>query len=244
VMLGVAASDAGVLRGSHLPGLLARQIGYGAIFGALAGGVGGFLALRARRHLVDPTWVEIMPVASAALAFSSAAAVGGSGFIAAFAGGLVFGRFTQRATAEMSYLLDQLDALLAATTFVVFGAVLLEPALGGVTWAVLCYALLSLTVVRMVSVAIAMAGTRVRRPTIAFLGWFGPRGLASIVFAILVIEENGTLPNERVILTTVFITIGLSILLHGVTAAPLGARYARWAAAHPRTDALDASADG
>jgi NhaP-type Na+/H+ or K+/H+ antiporter len=90
----------------------------------------------------------------------------------------------------------------------------------------------------MAPVAIAMIGTRARPPTVAFLGWFGPRGLASIVFAVLLIEEEGTLPNEGVVLATVFLTVGLSVLAHGLTAAPLARRYAAWFARHPDTGSL------
>ena len=87
-----------------------------------------------------------------------------------------------------------------------------------------------------VTLAVAMIGTGARRPTLAFLGWFGPRGLASIVFAILVLEEGG-LPHDGLILTTTYVTIGLSVLAHGLTAAPLANRYATWYESHPR-DAL------
>ena len=104
------------------------------------------------------------------------------------------------------------------------------------TWSVALYAVLSLTVVRMIPVGIAMFGTGARSQTLAFLGWFGPRGLASIVFAILVLEEGG-LPHDGVILTTTYLTIGLSVLAHGLTAAPLANRYAGWYESHPR-DAL------
>ena len=118
-------------------------------------------------------------------------------------------------------------------TFIVFGAVLLGPVLGDVTWSVALYAVLSLTVVRLIPVAIAMIGTGARRQTLAFLGWFGPRGLASIVFAVLVLEEGG-LPHDDLILTTTYVAIGLSVLAHGLTAAPLANRYAAWYESHPR----------
>jgi NhaP-type Na+/H+ or K+/H+ antiporter len=102
-----------------------------------------------------------------------------------------------------------------------------------VSWSIALYAVLSLTAVRMLPVAIAMLGTGARRPTIGFVGWFGPRGLASIVFAIILIEEGG-LPHDDTILLAVYITIGLSVLAHGLSAAPLAERYARWFEAHPR----------
>ena len=85
----------------------------------------------------------------------------------------------------------------------------------------------------MLPVAIAMLGTGARKPTVGFLGWFGPRGLASIVFAIILIEEGG-LPQDDTILLTVYLTIGLSVIAHGLSAAPLAERYARWFEAHPR----------
>jgi NhaP-type Na+/H+ or K+/H+ antiporter len=111
--------------------------------------------------------------------------------------------------------------------------VLLLPALDDLSWQIALYAALSLTLVRMVPVAVAMVGTGARRPTVSFLGWFGPRGLASIVFALLLVEEGG-LPNDGVILDVVFATVGLSVLAHGVSAAPFARRYADWLAANPR----------
>jgi NhaP-type Na+/H+ or K+/H+ antiporter len=111
--------------------------------------------------------------------------------------------------------------------------VLLGPALAHVSWRILAYAALSLTVVRMVPVAIAMLGTRARAPTVGFVGWFGPRGLASIVFAVIVVEE-ARLPNSDTIVTATYVTVGLSVIAHGLTAAPLASRYAQWYRSHPR----------
>ena len=237
--LAIASTEAGITGKSHAIRVLVEQIGYGALFGVAAGGLAaGVVILAAPRGLVDRSWLQVVPAAGALLAYSSAAAVGGSGFIAAFVGGLVFGGLRRRVGGEVSYLLEQLGALLGAATFVVFGAVLLGPALGDVTWAVAGYAVLSLTLVRLLPVAIAFLGTHARPQTVGFVGWFGPRGLASIVFAILIIDDEGELPHEGVILTTIFITIGLSVLAHGVTAAPLSRRYAAWFAAHPRPEHL------
>jgi NhaP-type Na+/H+ or K+/H+ antiporter len=122
--------------------------------------------------------------------------------------------------------------VLGALTFVVFGAVLLGPALGHLSVAVVFYALLSLTVIRMAPVAVALVGTGMRRRTVGFLGWFGPRGLASIVFALMVAEDGGV-TNSETVMTVVFVTVALSVLLHGLTAAPFADRYARWFAALP-----------
>jgi NhaP-type Na+/H+ or K+/H+ antiporter len=144
----------------------------------------------------------------------------------------VFGGLRRRGQGEDTFLLDQTGGILDAVTFLFFGAVLLGPALGHVTWQVALYAVLSLTVVRMLPVTLAMLGTRARPPTVAFLGWFGPRGLASIVFAVIVVEE-AHIPHTGTILVVSYVTVGLSVLLHGLTAAPLAARYARWYRSKP-----------
>jgi NhaP-type Na+/H+ or K+/H+ antiporter len=111
--------------------------------------------------------------------------------------------------------------------------VLLGPALEHLSWQIALYAVLSLTLVRMLPVAIAMIGTGARTPTVGFLGWFGPRGLASIVFAVIVVEE-ANLPGAETILLTTYLTIGLSVIAHGLSAAPLAQRYARWYESHAR----------
>src|SRR6186997_1900271 len=108
---------------------------------------------------------------------------------------------------EVTFLTDELGELLNAVTLLVLGAVLLWPALDDLSWRIGLYALASLTVVRMLPVAVAMLGTGARRPTVAFLGWFGPRGLASIVFAVIVVQE-ADLPHANTILLTTYATVG------------------------------------
>jgi sodium/hydrogen antiporter len=185
------------------------------------------------RRLVDSTWLQVVPVAGAALAYGLAVWMGGSGFIAAFVGGAVFGGLRGEVGGEATLFLEETGGLLGAATFILFGAVMLVPVLDDLSTEVVLYALLSLTLVRMIPVALAMLGSRARRPTVAFLGWFGPRGLASIVFAVILVED-ANLAHESLLLNTIFLTIGLSVLLHGLTAAPLAGRYAAWFAAHPR----------
>ena len=217
--------------------LVLEELGYGALAGAGAGAIAAAVVIVAvRRASIAPSWLQIVPLAGAALAFGLAQPVGGSGFIAAFVGGAFFGGLRRREGGNVSYLIDETGALLAAATFIIFGAVLLVPAVESATWQAVLYAVLSLTLIRMLPVGLAMIGTGALRPTVAFLGWFGPRGLASIVFAVLVLEEGG-LPHDDVILVTIFVAIGLSVLAHGLTAAPLANRYADWFESHPR-DAL------
>ena len=119
-----------------------------------------------------------------------------------------------------------------AVTFIVFGAVILGTALDDVTWQMVLYAVLSLTVVRMLPVALAMLGTGARGPTVAFVGWFGPRGLASIVFAVILLDDT-TLPHLQTMLLTITVTIAVSVYAHGLTARPLTERYTRWWNSHP-----------
>jgi sodium/hydrogen antiporter len=228
VALAVALAEDGAIGHGHAARLVFEKIGYGVLMGVIAGTVAAAIVVHtAARRWIDDTWLQVVPLAGALLAFTLAEAIGGSGFIAAFVGGAMFGGMRRHRGGEVSHLIEQTGAVLAAVTFVLFGAVLLGPAIGDLTWQVALYAVLSLTVVRMLPVATSMLGTGARRPTVAFLGWFGPRGAASIVFALLVLEEGG-LTHEDVILTTAFVTVGLSVLAHGVTAAPLAARYADW----------------
>jgi NhaP-type Na+/H+ or K+/H+ antiporter len=233
VALAVAQAEEGAIGHGHAAQLVAEKIGYGIVGGAVAGAAAAVIVVGAgERGLVARSWLQTVPLAAAALAFGLAEAIGGSGFIAAFVGGGVFGGLRRGRGGEVSYLIEEAGALLAAVTFVIFGAVLLGSALGDLTWQIAVYAVLSLTIVRMLPVAIRMLDTDAQRPTVAFLGWFGPRGAASIVFALLLVEEGG-LPNDDVILATVFVTVGLSVFAHGITAAPLARRYADWIEAHP-----------
>jgi NhaP-type Na+/H+ or K+/H+ antiporter len=237
IVLAIAQAESGAIGDGSAVRLALEQIGYGILAGVLAGVVAACIVVIAgRRGLVGHSWLQVVPLAAAGLAFGIADPIGGSGFIAAFVGGFVFGALRRRIGGEVAHLIEEVGEVLTAVTFVVFGAVLLGPVLGDVTWSIALYVVLSLTIVRILPVALAMIGTGARRPTVAFLGWFGPRGLASIVFAVLVIEEGG-LPHDDLILVTTYVAIGLSVLAHGLTAAPLANRYAAWFESHPR-DAL------
>ena len=139
---------------------------------------------------------------------------------------MIYGLLTRKDAAKTVGFTEEAGALLDAVTFLVFGAVLLGPTLEDLSWQVVAYAALSLTIVRMVPVAISLWGTHARAPTVAFMGWFGPRGLASIVFAVVV--EDTHQAHSATILTATYLTVGLSVLFHGASAAPLVDRYVRW----------------
>jgi sodium/hydrogen antiporter len=214
--------------------LLLEEIGYGVVGGVVGGLVVATIIIHAgRRGLIASQWRQVIPAAGAALAYGIAVALHGSGFIAAFVGGMVFRMALKRDPEDLNELSEEVGGVLNGVTFVLFGAILLGPALGELSWDLALYAVLSLTVVRMLPVVIAMLGSRARAPTLGFLGWFGPRGLASIVFAVIVIEESN-LPHEHLIVLAIYLTVGLSVFAHGLSAAPLANRYARWYEQHPR----------
>ena len=233
IALAIAEADEGALSARGALELVAEEIGWGLVGGISAGALGA-VALRTaqRRGLAEAHWLQILTAATALLAAGIAHGLGGSIFIAAFVGGFVFGAVRRDVGGEVGYLVDQGGEVLNAVTFLMFGAVILGPAIDDLGWEALLYAVLSLTVVRMLPVALATLGTRARPPTIAFLGWFGPRGLASIVFAVILVEE-AALPHQETLLLAVVATVGLSVYAHGLSALPLTERYVSWYDAHP-----------
>jgi NhaP-type Na+/H+ or K+/H+ antiporter len=235
IALALAEWDEGTVTAHAAVHLVLEEIGYGLIAG-VAAGILGALALRlARRLPVEAHWLQILTVATAVLAAGIATGLGGSIFIAAFTAGFLFGVITRAHGGEVSHLVDEGGELLNAVTFIVFGAAILGPVLDELGWEVLVYAVLSLTVVRMLPVALSLLGTGARRPTLGFVGWFGPRGLATIVFAVILIDES-SLPHERTMLLAVVATIGISVFAHGLSSRPLTNRYVGWYASHPKED--------
>ncbi len=213
--------------------LVFEQIGYGLIGGVIAGALGALALLYAtRRQLIEPHWLQILTVASALLAAGVATGLGGSIFIAAFTGGFLFGTLRRDEGGHVNRLVDEGGEVFNAVTFIIFGALILGPTLDEITWQIALYAVLSLTVVRMLPVALSLIGTGARRQTLAFLGWFGPRGLASVVFAVILVDDTH-LPHISTLLLAITITIALSVYAHGVTAKPFTQRYVRWFNSHP-----------
>ncbi len=214
--------------------LLLEEIGYGVLGGVVAGvAIAVLIRAAGGRSLIADRWYPVIPAAGAGLAYGLAVALGGSGFIAAFVAGVAFRLVLGRDPEHLNRLTEEVGDILNGVTLILFGAILLGPTLTALSWQLVLYAVLSLTLVRMIPVAIAMWGTHAGRPTLGFLGWFGPRGLASIVFAVIVVEES-KLPHEHLIVLAVYLTVGLSVLAHGLTAGPLAGRYAAWYESHPR----------
>jgi NhaP-type Na+/H+ or K+/H+ antiporter len=227
IALAIAQTDAGDTTGTHATKLVVEAIGWGIAGGVIAGAVAAF-ALRGAmsRNWIEGRWIQVVPVVAAAGAFGIADSRGGSGFIAAFVGGMVFGGIAGRDTAAAGFS-EELGSVLNGVTLIVFGAAVLGSLWSQIGLVEVVYAVLSLTVVRMVPVAVAMIGSQARAPTVLFLGWFGPRGLASIVFAVVVVEASG-LPHTSELVLATTVTVALSVIAHGITAAPLARRYASW----------------
>jgi NhaP-type Na+/H+ or K+/H+ antiporter len=205
-------------------------IGLAVVVAVAVGGLGGWLLIQARvRGWTSGTSEQIAGVGLALLAYSAAVAMGGNGFVSAFLGGLVFGAVTrghEHRAIEFTETVALIGSLLVWT---IFGAVFLTVLLTTPTsWTAIGYALLSLTVIRILPVALALVGQGFRVDTLAFIGWFGPRGLASVVFTLLAVEGlHGGGTAVALLFQVASWTILLSVLLHGLTAGPLGALYGR-----------------
>jgi len=155
--------------------------------------------------------------------YATSVALHGNGFIAAFTGGLAF---AGGPAAKLVPFVEETGTMLSLLVWLMFGVVAVVPALKDVTWQTVLYAVLSLTVVRMLPVAVALAGARLGRPAVLFIGWFGPRGLASVVFGLLALEDLAE-AAARPAVTVIAFTVLLSVLAHGLTADSLASRYGR-----------------
>jgi NhaP-type Na+/H+ or K+/H+ antiporter len=199
--------------------LVAKEIGIGLAVGLLLTLFAGWLLKAAwRRHWLTETWIQIPIVALALTCFAAAQLLGGSGFIAAFSGGLLFGALAKEHREDFLRAAEGTGDTMALITWVIFGSAVVGHAIGHFNWIILLYAILSLTLIRMLPVFISLAALKVSPEEKLFMGWFGPRGLASIVFAVIVVNAN--VPNSGPIAVTVVCTIMLSIIAHGVSANP------------------------
>ena len=207
-----------------------------AIAMAVAVGVGGGVLTRLARKVgwTTPVSEDLMVLSLALLSYSASVAVGGNGFVAAFLGGIFFGRMTRRRLGEATEFTETVGLFGSYLVWVLFGVNFVGPALKSPALAPIFYAVISLTLVRMAPVALALLGTRLRGATIAFCGWFGPRGLASAVFTLLSLDalHEAGMASEHIVETATW-TITLSVVLHGLSSGPLAARYGRAVNADP-----------
>jgi len=232
VMLAIAGAAAALAGGGESPGLDGAlvELLVGVAVGVAVGFAGGWvLGWARRRGWAAEDFIGVAVLALALMAYLTALAVSGNGFVAAFCGGIAFGAAAgPRGPAELAFL-EQTGSAVSLLVWLAFGAIAVPIALDHLSWTLVLYAVLSLTVVRMVPVALALIGSGMDRDTVLFIGWFGPRGLASLVFALLALEAVGSAADEAV--AVIAVTVLLSVLAHGVSAAPLAARYGKAASA-------------
>ena len=200
------------------------------VLGPLSGIVIGFVAAKVLdfahdRKLATLSYQGIYFLATALLCYLGAELVGGNGFISAFIGGLVFGNSLRCSHAFISEFMESEGQLLTLLTFLIFGAVLAPQGLAYASWTTVLMALSFLTFVRIVPVWMSLAGTGLGGWEKFFLGWSGPRGLASILFALLIVEGY-EVPGAEEVLACVVLTVLLSIFIHGATAQPLARSFA------------------
>jgi sodium/hydrogen antiporter len=202
-----------------------QQIGLGIVAAVVVGYLGGkLLALAHERGWTSDVSEQIAILALALLAYQGAVTVGGNGFIAAFAGGILFGAATRRRLAEPVKFTETLGLSGSFLVWSIFGAFFVGALLADdLSLQPILYAIVSLTLIRMVPVGLALIGTHLRLTTLSFMGWFGPRGLASVVFTLIALEELER--GGGMLVATVTWTILLSVVLHGITAPPLATRY-------------------
>jgi NhaP-type Na+/H+ or K+/H+ antiporter len=203
----------------------AKQVVFGPIAGIAMGYVGAKLVARCyQTQWMSETAEGMIALGLAFGAFALAELVHGNGFIAAFVAGLTFGNTLQHKCEFLYEFAESEGQILILLTFAAFGAAMLPQALSVATLSYVAFAIIALTLVRMLPVHLSMMGTGIKPVTSAFLGWFGPRGLASVLFVLLILEEVD-IDNEATVFTVVIFTVALSVLLHGVTAGPAARRY-------------------
>ena len=232
ILIALAGSMGGMMAGSPaewIPFAL-EQIILGPLAGIAIGWGGGFLIQRAAaRQWMHDHFVQISILMLAPAAYALASLIGGNGFLAAFCAGLAFGHAFRGMRGHLYEFTELEGRFLLLLTFLLFGAALAPDALLRAGWEDLLYAILSLTAIRMVGVSVALLGSGLRWWTHLFIGWFGPRGLASVLFALFVVQESGFPEADRIV-TVATITVLLSILLHGASAPILVNLYSRRAA--------------
>jgi len=204
----------------------APLIGIG--IGIAVGWLGGWVLGKAKRSQWSSE--NLLGLAMVGLAFAAAELVHGSGLIAAFVAGLVVGTREREIASSLHEFTEAEGQILTLLTFMLFGTVLFPEAMANISINSFVYALLSLTIIRISSVFIALAGHRLCSKTMLFMGWFGPRGLASILLVLLVVQ-NSDLLHVGLISATVMLTVMLSVLLHGITEVRWTKRYGEWISA-------------
>ncbi len=199
---------------------LVKQVGIAVAVGVVVGVVGARVIRWGRTSgSASSHWLQVGLLSLAVVAYSVATPLGGSGFIAAWVAGLMFGRSNHAAhdvDESLPVFAETTGDVLTMISFFILG-IYLGPVLVDLTWQIVVYGVLSLAVVRLASVMISLVGEQMRMSTLVYMGWFGPRGLATLILTIEIIDGSG-LDHASTIANTALFTVALSVLAHGVTA--------------------------
>jgi len=229
LLLFIAISSDSLDQGAVLTQMLElplKAIGIGAAVGVASALIGcSSINASVKRNWINGAWTQIPVIALALVCFAFSQWLGGSGFIACFVGGLVFGGVIREQKQPLLKAADGTGDVLSMITWFIFGALFIGDCLHHPEWRAIVYALLSLSVVRIIPVFLAVTGMGLQTDSKLFIGWFGPRGLASIVFIVMVNEA--ALPGAKTLVQAVTWTVLLSVILHGITANPLANAYAK-----------------
>lgn len=233
IFLSLAGSAEGLKSPMYWLGFIALQVFLGPITGVVVGYIGGKLLTRSVRHQwITESFEDLSVLGLSLVAFALAKLIGGNGFLAVFCAGLTLGN-TSRSLCQCLYDFGEAEGqLLVLLIFLLYGAAMVVPTLNQLTWTMGIYAIASLTFIRIISVTLSLLGQKLRWETLLVLGWFGPRGLASVIYGLLVLEQSD-LSGSTLIFNTAVVTVLLSIFAHGMTAAPGASYYARRMAKAP-----------
>jgi NhaP-type Na+/H+ or K+/H+ antiporter len=226
ICMALLGAEAGDHEGAWL-GFVIRQITLGPIVGLAVGWIGGTLIQRmSDRGWMEETFQRLSALPMAILAFAFAESVGGNGFISAFVAGLglTMGITSTHVRHRVQEFGETEGTQLILVVFLIFGLAMVPIAAQYWGWRELAYALASLTVLRMVPVAISMIGGKLDWKTVAFIGWFGPRGIASVLYLLMAVAAIG-LEGYETVMSVIVLTIAISVYAHGISAIPLSRRY-------------------
>ncbi|GIM88688.1 cation:proton antiporter [Paractinoplanes toevensis] len=229
VMVAIAGAAAAESVQGEGPGAALADLAIGLAVGIVAALVGGWaMRIARRRGWGSEDFAGPAVLALALAVYGGALWLDGNGFVAAFVAGIAFGNAAGRGDAKEVFYVEQTAGLVSLLTWLLFGALAVPIVFAQADWRVVGYAVLSLTVVRMLPVALVLIGAKLSPPTVAFIGWFGPRGLASIIFALIGLEELGD--DGEFAAAVIGTAVLISVFAHGLSAKPLANRYAQNAA--------------
>jgi NhaP-type Na+/H+ or K+/H+ antiporter len=217
-------------------GTAIREVVFGAVLGIAIGVIAGrTLSWSTRAGYLQPGLLPVGALAVPVLCYCGAVAAGDNGFVAAFVAGTAFAAAVphegaKHSATEVLQLTASASTILGYAVWSLFGVIMVANLRSIASWTGLAFALASLTVLRMLPVALVLLVSGFARPTRWFIGWFGPRGLASVIFGLIALEDYPDDPDVARMVGTIALTVLLSIALHGATADIGARRYGAWAA--------------